>query len=120
MNAKEIEELVKEKGMVDEFRDLVMSLDESDANSRELWMTIWKDGRVTLGLTQRGNDYPPETYRSIREVIRFPRIVIYDDFDISSALNQGVKDDEIEEVAINAFKENFDLGEYLEKYCESD
>jgi hypothetical protein len=118
MEIKEVKELLEKKGLVRSFTDLVMALDESDANSNELWMTAWKDGRVTLSLTQRGNDYPPETYRAIKEVIHFPRVCIYDDFDISGALEDGTSEDGLQDVAMDSFRENFDLDEYLSKYME--
>lgn len=118
MEIKEVKELLEKKGLVRSFTDLVMALDESDANSNELWMTVWKDGRVTLSLTQRGHDYPPETYRAIKEVIHFPRVCIYDDFDISGALEDGTSEDGLQDVAMDSFRENFDLDEYLNKYME--
>ena len=42
MEIKEIKELLENQNLMRSFTDLVMALDESDANSNELWMTAWK------------------------------------------------------------------------------
>ena len=81
---------------------------ESDQNSRKLWITIWKDGEIGISLTESGNDYPPETYDAIEEIIKLERNLLYQDFD-----KEGISEDKIEEEAIKQYESNFNLREFL-------
>ena len=120
MDRKEFEERIEQDRLepdgtlFEEIKNNSYALDESEAHSRELWITVWKDGRITTSLTQRGNDYPPETYNDIVNVFRLPRVSIYDGFDIQAALDDGIPEDEIEEKAIETYKDNFSLSDYFD------
>jgi hypothetical protein len=81
---------------------------ESDWNSRKLWITIWKDGEIGISLTEIGNDYPPETYDAIEEIIKLDRNLLYQDFD-----REGIPENKFEEEAIKQYESNFDLGEFF-------
>lgn len=108
-----IKKVENNQKLYDEIMDKSYAMDESDANSRELWITFWKDGKVSASLTQRGNDYPPEAYKSIKEVVVLPRKLVYNDYDIQAALDNGVDENDLEEDAIEAYKGNYDLEDYL-------
>ena len=95
MQADELKQIIEQNNLKDELLQKSMAMDESDQHSRELWLTIWNDGKATLSLTQRGNDYPPETYKSIKDVVVLPRICIYDNYDIQAAYDNGITDDDI-------------------------
>lgn len=114
MNSNEIKNLINREGLNDELIQKSLAMSESDRHSFELWLTIWKDGKATLSLTQRGSDYPPETYSRINEVVTLPRVCVYDNYDIQAALDYGISEDDIPEDALRAYKENFDIDEYLE------
>ena len=115
MNRTDLEKRIEQDAeLIAEIKNNSYALDESEANSRELWITVWKDERITVSLTQRGNDYPPETYNDVENVFRLPRVSIYDGFDIQAALDDGVPEDEIEEKAIETYKDNFSLSDYFD------
>ena len=116
MNRKKLQSRIEsDQELLEKIRDYSSAFDESEQNSRELWVTIWKDGRITASLTQRGSDYPPETYRAIDAVITLPRVTIYEDFDIDAELEKGIHEDELQDVAIQQYKDNFDLSRYLDE-----
>lgn len=119
MDKKELKQIIQDNDLEDELVEKSMAMDESDQHSRELILTIWKNGEVSLSLRQDGSDYPPETYNQIEEIIDLPRFLIYDDYDVNFALENGVEENNIEEDAIDNYRENFDLDEYL-KYVEVD
>ena len=114
INSNEIKNLINREGLNDELIQKSLAMSESDRHSFELWLTIWKDGKATLSLTQRGSDYPPETYDRIKEIITLPRVSVYDNYDIQVALDYGISEDDIPEDAKRFYKENFDIDEYLE------
>ena len=118
MQADELKQIIEQNNLKDELSQKSMEMDESDQHSRELWLTIWNDGKATLSLTQRGNDYPPETYKSIKDVVVLPRICIYDNYDIQAAYDNGITDDDIQDDAISCFKENFDIDTYIKEAVE--
>ena len=113
MNMKNLKEIIEENGLEEKIRDMSLALDESDQNSRSLELEIWKDGNVTVSLVQEGCFYDDETEKQLKETIYLPRNLIYDNYDVQAALDNGVSEDEIEEDAIESYKENFDLDEYL-------
>ena len=113
MNMKNLKEIIEENGLEEKIRDMSLALDESDQNSRSLEIEIWKDGNVTASLVQEGCFYDDETEKQLKETIYLPRNLIYDNYDVQAALDNGVSEDEIEEDAIENYKENFDLDEYL-------
>ena len=113
MNMKNLKEIIEENGLEEKIRDMSLALDESDQNSRSLELEIWKDGNVTASLVQEGCFYDDETEKQLKETIYLPRNLIYDNYDVQAALDNGVSEDEIEEDAIENYKENFDLDEYL-------
>ena len=113
MNMKNLKEIIEENGLEEKIRDMSLALDESDQNSRSLELEIWKDGNVTVSLVQEGCFYDGETEKQLKETIYLPRNLIYDNYDVQAALDNGVSEDEIEEDAIENYKENFDLDEYL-------
>ena len=113
MNMKNLKEIIEENGLEEKIRDMSLALDESDQNSRSLELEIWKDGNVTVSLVQEGCFYDDETEKQLKETIYLPRNLIYDNYDVQAALDNGVSEDEIEEDAIENYKENFDLDEYL-------
>ena len=115
MNRTDLEKRIEQDAeLIAEIKNNSYALDESEANSRELWITVWKDERITVSLTQRGNDYPPETYNDVENVFRLPRVSIYDDFDIQAALDEGIPEDETQEAAVESYKDNFVLSDYLD------
>ena len=113
MNMKNLKEIIEENGLEEKIRDMSLALDESDQNSRSLELEIWKDGNVRVSLVQEGCFYDDETEKQLKETISLPRNLIYDNYDVQAALDNGVSEDEIEEDAIENYKENFDLDEYL-------
>lgn len=113
MNMKNLKEIIEENGLEEKIRDMSLALDESDQTSRSLEIEIWKDGNVTASLVQEGCFYDDETEKQLKETIYLPRNLIYDNYDVQAALDNGVSEDEIEEDAIENYKENFDLDEYL-------
>ena len=113
MNMKNLKEIIEENGLEEKIRDMSLALDESDQNSRSLEIEIWKDGNVTASLVQEGCFYDDETEKQLKETIYLPRNLIYDNYDVQAALDNGLSEDEIEEDAIENYKENFDLDEYL-------
>ena len=113
MNMKNLKEIIEENGLEEKIRDMSLALDESDQASRSLKIEIWKDGNVTASLVQEGCFYDDETEKQLKETIHLPRNLIYDNYDVQAALDNGVSEDEIEEDAIENYKENFDLDEYL-------
>jgi hypothetical protein len=113
MNMKNLKEIIEENGLEEKIRDMSLALDESDQNSRSLELEIWKDGNVTASLVQGGSFYDDETEKQLKEIIYLPRNLIYDNYDVQDALDNGLSEDEIEEDAIESYKENFDLDEYL-------
>lgn len=113
MDKKELKQIIQDNDLEDELVEKSMAMDESDQHSRELVLTIWNDGKASLSLRENGSDYPSETYNQIEEVIDLPRFLIYDDYDMKAALDNGIQEDNIEEEAIDNYKENFDLDRYL-------
>ena len=113
MNMKNLKEIIEENGLEEKIRDMSLALDESDQNSRSLELEIWKDGNVTVSLVQEGCFYDDETEKQLKETISLPRNLIYDNYDVQAALDNGVSEDEIEEDAIANYKENFFIDEYL-------
>ena len=119
MNMEKLKKIIKENGLEEKIRNMSFALDESDQNSYGLELTIWKNGNVTVSLVQRGCFYDDETEKYIKETIYLPRFVIYDNYDIDAALDNGIPEDEIQDYAIDTYKQNFDLDEYL-KFVDFD
>ena len=113
MEKEEIKRIIEENGLVQELRDLSFCRDESEQSNIGLYLSIWNDGKATLDLIP-GNCY--STREGLKERISLPRIVIYDNYDIGSALESGIKNEDIEENAIEVYKENFDFDEYFENF----
>ena len=113
MNKEEIKKIIEENGLAQELRDLSFCRDESEQSNIGLYLSIWNDGKVTLDLIP-GNCY--STGEGLKERISLPRIVIYDNYDIGAALESGIKNEDIEENAIEVYKENFDFDEYFENF----
>ena len=115
MDRNELENIIDQnENLYAEIRKNSYAKDESEAASQELWITIWKDGNITVSLTQRGNDYPPETYSNIEQIIMLPRVPLYDNYDIQAALDQGIPEEEIFSDALQTYMENFDMSTYLD------
>ena len=115
MDRNKLENIIDQnENLYAEIRKNSYAKDESEAVSRELWITIWKNGDITVSLTQQGNDYPPETYSNIEEIIELPRVPLYDNYDIQSALDQGISEEEIFSDALQTYMENFDMSTYLD------
>ena len=120
MEKEELMELIEKNGLETKIRDLSICMDESQQNSYGLILTIWKDGRVTLELVQRGSFYSDDVAEGIKEQITLPRNVVYDNYDIQVALDNGIKDDDIPDNAIEVYNDNFDIEEYITKVMESE
>ena len=115
MDRNELENIIDQnENLYAEIRKNSYAKDESEAASQKLWITVWKDGDITVSLTQQGNDYPPETYSNIEEIIELPRVPVYDNYDIQSALDQGISEEEIFSDALQTYMENFDMSTYLD------
>ena len=114
MNKEKLMELIRENGLETKIRDLSFCVDESQQNSYELVLTVWKDGRVTLELVQRGSYYSDEVDKTIDERIILARNLVYDNYDVQAAVESGISDDDIPDDAIGLYKNNFDIKEYID------
>ena len=114
MEKEKLMELIRENGLETKIRDLSFCVDESQQNSYELVLTVWKDRRVTLELVQRGSFYSDEVGKTIDERINLPRNLVYDNYDVQAALESGIADDDIPDDAIDLYKNNFDIKEYID------
>ena len=115
MDRNKLENIIDQnENLYAEIRKNSYAKDESETASQKLWITIWKNGDITVSLTQQGNDYPPETYSNIEEIIELPRVPLYDNYDIQSALDQGISEEEIFSDALQTYMENFDMSTYLD------
>lgn len=94
---------------------LSYATDESEAHSRELIVTLWKDGATTASLRQRGSDYPPETYDSIRAIVTIPRVSVYDHYDPEVAREAGIAEEDIQHDAIENYLSNTSLDDVLNR-----
>ena len=118
VNIEELKSLISKNDLESKIKEMSCWMDESQQASYSLVLTLWKDDSVTLELVQRGSFYSDEVADGIKEQVTLPRIVVYDNYDVQAALDNGIPDYEIPQNAIDVYEDDFDLDKYLKKVVD--